>query len=197
MRIVLFGLGVLFTGCAVDAASESQLQSEVSARSVPTKSGSFVGHYTVPTSANLADAALFDVPEVDWTVVGGIATLHYDLPVGLVGGDLSVTLTGTMAPGSTKVQLAVGSGNGTCTATSATVITCSEVFGNLGALPISQNVVVQTAAVEYPGPSSDRVAVANIFSSDPIGTVRFDVSIPSDDDDHGGGHGGGGGHGPH
>jgi hypothetical protein len=43
------------------------------------------------------------------------------------------------------------------------------------------------------------VQVATFFSSDPIGTIDFDVTQPSPDDDGGGGGGGdgGGGHGPH
>lgn len=195
MRIVLLGFGVLFTGCAVaPAPSESLDQSAVTSRTIPMKSGEFVGHYRVPTSTQLANAALFAVPEAKWTVVGSVATLHYDLPVGLVGGELEVTLTGSISPGKTVIQLTGANGTGTCTATNS-VVTCSETFTNLGTLPISQAVVVQTAAAEFPGPASERVAVANIFSSDPIGTVDFDINAPSDDDD--GGHGGGGGHGPH
>ncbi|HMG20564.1 MAG TPA: hypothetical protein VK607_04575, partial [Kofleriaceae bacterium] len=65
MRIVLLGLTVLFIGCTTaPMASESQDQFAVTSHTVPTKTGSFVGHYTVPTSADLADAAIFDVPEV-------------------------------------------------------------------------------------------------------------------------------------
>jgi hypothetical protein len=196
MRIVLLGLGVLFTGCTVDlVSSESVDQSAVTSRTIPMKSGSFVGHYKVPTSAQLAGAALFAVPEARWTIAGGLVTLHYDLPVGLVGGEVEVTLSGAISPGKTVIQLTGVNGSGTCTATNS-VVSCSEDLANLGALPISQTVVMQTAAAEYPGPASDRAAVANIFSSDPIGTVDFDINAPSDDDDDddGGGHGG---HGPH
>ena len=204
MRISQFGLVASFlVGCAISAPTEGQQSEMISTQAVPRTSGSFVGHYVVPAPADLADAALFAMPEVDWTVSSGVATLHYDLPVGLVGGDLSVSLSGSLPSGATSVQLSSTFGTGTCTA-QGTKITCSEDLANLGTLPISEAVVEQVAAAEYPGPASDRTAVASFFSSDPIGTVDFDISLPSpDDDDHGGGHGGGGGggggggHGPH
>lgn len=198
MQTPLFGLVALsLLGCATDAAV-GQLEEPISSQPVPTTSGSFRGHYIVPAPSAVAEAAKFTVDEVDWTVVAGVATLHYDLPVGLVGGDLSVTLSGPVAAGATTVQLTNATGMGTCTA-AGSKITCSEDFGDLGALPISQAVVEQVAVQDSVATTS-RVQVANIFSSDPIGTVDFDLTAPTDDDDdggHGGGHGGGGGgHGP-
>lgn len=149
---------------------------------IPQQSGSFVGHYRVPVSAELEAAAIFPVPEVDWTVVGGVATLHYDLPVGLVGGVLDVTFTGAIEPGATTATLTSAAGTGTCTAVGS-VISCLERFGNLGTLPISMRVVEQTAAAEYAGPVDDRRAVATIFGGpDPIGIVEFDVSQLAPDD---------------
>lgn len=193
MRIYLFGLVVLsFTGCAIDppASSASLQASDVTSPTTLTTSGKFVGTYVVPTSTDLAYAAIFSVPEVDWSISGGgKATLHYDLPVGLVGGSLSVQLTGPISSTSTTVQLTSSNGTGTCTA-SGTVISCGEAFTNLGTLPISMDVVEQTAIATFSGPVSDRVAVADIFSSDPIGTVSFDVTQLSSD---GGGGGGGDG----
>src|SRR5262245_56939361 len=201
MRISLLGLTVLFFGgCAIDAPEhpESYVQSAVTSQTIPTTSGSFIGHYVVPTSPDLAAAANFGVPEVDWTVSAGTATLHYELPVGLVGGTLPVTLSGPMPSGATSVSLSTGSGTGTCTAT-GTIISCSESFGSLGSLPMSMTVVQQTAVAD--GVSvPQRTAVANLFPSDPIGTVSIDLSQPAPDDGghHGGsGGGGGGGRGPH
>jgi hypothetical protein len=194
MRITLFGLAALsFTGCAIDtpAPSESLDQSSVTSQTIPTTSGSFIGSYVVPTSSDLASAAIFALPEVDWTILNGVVTLHYDLPVGLVGGDLPVTFTGPLASGATNAQLTGANGTSGCTA-SGTVVWCSEVFANLGTLPISMTVVQQTATQTFNGPVSSRVAVAQIFSSDPIGTVSFDITKPAADGD-GGGHGGGGG----
>jgi hypothetical protein len=198
MRIILFGLAALsFTGCAIDAPgpSESLQQSSVTSRTIPTTTGSFLGSYVVPTSTDLASAAIFSVPEVDWTISGGVVTLHYDLPVGLVGGDLSVTFTGPLPSGATNAQLTGTHGTSGCTA-SGTVVTCSEAFTNLGALPISMTIVEQTAIATFSGPVSSRVAVASVFSSDPIGTVSFDVSRPAEEGGHHGGGGGGGGGGP-
>jgi hypothetical protein len=196
MRISLLGLVVFsLIGCATsDAELSEPLQQRASTTPVPSTSGEFVGHYVVPAPSTLASAATFAVPEVEWTVTAGVATLHYDLPVGLVGGDVSVTLTGTLAPGATTLQLTAGSGIGSCTA-AGTQVTCSEDFGNLGAMPVSQTMVMQTAMQDGVAPAS-RVQVATLFGGDPIGTVRFDLSQPSEDG--GGGHGGhGGGHGPH
>jgi hypothetical protein len=206
MRISLLGLTVLFfSGCAIDTPEqpESYVQSAVTSQTISTTSGSFIGHYVVPTSADLAAAANFAVPEVDWTVSAGTATLHYELPVGLVGGTLPVTLSGPIPSGATTVSLSSASGTGTCTA-SGTIISCSEAFSNLGTLPISMTVVQQTAVTD--GVSvADRTAVANLFPSDPIGTVSLDLSKPAADDgghhggggDGGGDGGGGGGRGPH
>jgi hypothetical protein len=148
----------------------------------------------VPTSPDLASAAIFSLPEVDWTILNGVVTLHYDLPVGLVGGDLPVTFSGPLASGATNAQLTGANGTSGCTA-SGTVVSCAEVFANLGTLPISMTVVQQTATTSFNGPVSSRVAVANLFSSDPIGTVSFDVSRPVTDGGGHGGDGGGGGHG--
>jgi hypothetical protein len=145
-------------------------------------SGSFAGNYEVPIAPALDAAATFDVDHVDWTVVGDIATLHYDLPVGLVGGDLDVTLTGEIDHATQTVALSGPVGTGTCTAT-AGIVSCREVFTNLGALPISIAVVEQYAAREYPGPVEDRVRVARMFASEPIGIVVFDLNTPVIDDD--------------
>ena len=189
MRISRLGLSVLFfSACAIDTPEpESYVQSAVTSQTIPTTSGSFIGHYVVPTSPDLAAAANFSAPEVDWTVSAGTATLHYELPVGLVGGTLPVTLSGTITSGATSVSLSSASGTGTCTA-SGTIINCSEAFSNLGALPINMTVVQQTAVAD--GVSvPQRTAVANLFPSDPIGTVSLDLSRPAPDD--GGHHGDG------
>jgi hypothetical protein len=184
-------------GCVTDdmASSEQLSQQALSLTPIPTTTGSFTGRYVVPAPSNLASVATFAVPEVDWTVANGIATLHYDLPVGLVGGDVSVTLSGPIAAGAASMQLTNGSGIGSCTA-EGTVITCSETFNSLGAMPVSSAVVQLTALQDHVSVSS-RMQVAGFFGTDPIGTVAFDISKISDDDDHGGHGGGGGGHGPH
>lgn len=185
MRFSLLGLPVVLLGaCAIDDAAqpESHLQSDVTVQTVLTTNGRFAGQYVVPAPAPLAAAATFYVPRVEWRVGGGTVQLRYDLPVGLVGGELSVRLSGPITSGATTVQLTGSIGRGTCTA-SGTVIRCSETLRNLGTLPISRTVIEARARAEYPGPVSDRVAVASIFSSDPIGAVSFDVTHPALDDD--------------
>lgn len=152
---------------------------------LPSASGTYAGRYRVPTNPALATAATFDISDVDWTVVGSQVTLHYNLPVGLVGGHIPITLTGQLDPGSTQVMLSGANGVGICVATS-TQVTCQEAFAGLGALPLSSAVVEKAATTEYPGPIADRVAVATVFSSDPIGAIDIDLTKPVTDD-HGNG----------
>jgi hypothetical protein len=70
--------------------------------------------------------------------------------------------------------------------------------------------VVQQTAIANNVPVADATAVANLFPSDPIGTIDFDLSAPVSDGGggsgsgsgsgsggDGGGGGGGGGHGRH
>ncbi len=159
---------------------------------LPRTSGVFAGTYRVPTDPRLANAATFGVDTVDWTVVGDAVTLHYNLPAGLVGGTVPVTMTGTLATGGTEIAISGLAGVGACVATT-TLVTCHEVFGDLGPLPVSTDVVQRVAAHDYPGPVADRLNVAAVFGSDPIGFIDIDLTRPVVDD-HGGGGGGGGGH---
>jgi uncharacterized membrane protein YgcG len=194
MRSFLFGLVVSsVVACTTEAPVESLRSDQVTTQAVPMTSGKFVGHYVVPAPTNMASAATFAMTEVQWTVSGGTATLHYDLPLGLVGGSLSISLGGAISSTTTSVQLASNVGTGTCTA-QGSVITCGEQLANLGTLPISETVVQQTAVADNQ-PVASRTAIAASFSSDPIGTVDFDLNAPADDGGggHHGGHGGGGG----
>lgn len=154
---------------------------------LPTATRVYAGRYLVPTvTPELEAAAVFPVAEIDWTVVGGVATLHYDLPVGLVGGVLDVTLTGPIDPDGTTATLTGEVGVGTCTA-GTTGFACLETFTGLGTLPISMAVVEDTARVEYPSGVADRRAVASQFASDPIGIAEVDYGAPVVDDSGGGG----------
>jgi hypothetical protein len=175
-------LAVTVGGCGADAEPMNgsvPVQSSAliaPGQPLPTTSGTFRGHYVVPVPAHLVAAAKYPVDAVEWSVEHGIATLRYYLPMGLVGGSIEVEFRGSLAPGATSVVLkSTGGGTSTCTALSTTV-RCHEIFGDLGALPISMKIVRALAAQEYPGPVEDRVAVANVFSSDPIGFVDFDTA---------------------
>jgi hypothetical protein len=148
---------------------------------MPASSGSFAGSYRVPTSPELEAAAIFEVDHIDWTVAGGVATLHYELPVGLVGGELEVTLQGPISDGDVEVQLTGAQGTGTCTA-DGTVVSCHEVFADLGELPMSEDVVAARAQIELGGAITERLQVSHLFGEDPIGIAIFDVAIPAEHD---------------
>lgn len=182
-------------GCAADPDRPNGIQdppalppSPAPQDPLPSASGTFAGKYRVPTNPALANAATFDISNVDWTVVGSQVTLHYNLPAGLVGGHIPITLTGQLDPGSTHVALSGANGRGACVATSVQV-TCQEAFAGLGVLPLDPTIVEKSAMANYPGPIADRVAVASVFSSDPIGTIDIDLTKPVIDD-HGKGSGG-------
>src|SRR5690348_300727 len=80
-------LAAALGGCGADATSSAPEGKQNAALSsyrqpLPTTSGTFQGHYVVPTPPNLAAAARYPVDEVEWGVEGGIATLRYYLPIG-------------------------------------------------------------------------------------------------------------------
>lgn len=169
---LLLPLLSLAVGCT-DAASD-----DPGAAALPTTSGAFRGAYAVPVPPELAAAATFAVNHLDWTVVGDTVTLHYDLPVGLVGGDVRVDLTGRLAPGATEVVLTGPAGTGTCTSDGQR-LTCVEQFTGLGALPRDMALVERAAAAEYAGPVANRVAVATVFGQpDPIGIATLELTQP-------------------
>lgn len=163
----------LAAGCATDDASPTPPDQ------LPQTSGSYIGTYKVPTDPALAAAATFEVARIDWRVTGDGVHLGYDLPMGLVGGSVSVDMDGAL--GTTTASLSGDRGTASCGVT-GTVVTCSEHLANLGALPLSTDVVEQQAALDYAGPAADRVQVAQVFSSDPIGSVAFDIALPTADD---------------
>src|SRR5262249_13825301 len=70
------------------------------------------GTYEVPTvCAELASAAVYDVPEVEWRVGDGTAELSYDLPLGLVGEAIRVRFSGPV--GASGAAAALGGEPGT------------------------------------------------------------------------------------
>jgi uncharacterized membrane protein YgcG len=191
-------LGLLFVGCVSSPGGppgQDTSPGQPLTTLLPTATGSYLGRYVVPTSSDLAAAASFAVSEVDWLVTGGAVTVEYALPVGLVGGTLRVSLGGSLPASASMAALSGVAGTGTCTATFSTIVTCSEALSDLGPLPISMDVVRQSASSGYAGPVADRVAVANVFSSDPIGVLEIDLDAPvsSGSDGHGGSGGGSGG----
>lgn len=144
---------------------------------LPLVSGTYAGHYLVPAPAELADAATYPIDHVDWEVEGGSVNLHYDLPEGLVGGAIPVSLAGPLSPGDRMVELDGDVATGVCVAT-ATTVTCREEFFGLGDLPICMTVVTERAAAEYAGPAAHRQQLAVLFDADPIGFVQIDLESP-------------------
>lgn len=161
----------LAAGCATDDTSPTPTDT------LPTTSGSYAGRYVVPTTPELAAAGTFEVARIDWRVTGnGVVHFSYDLPVGLVGGTVSIDMQGTVGSG----DFTGDRGTATCTVAKS-IVTCNEQLANLGDLPLDDQLVEARAAAEYAGPAADRVQVANVFSSDPIGIASFDLTQPVDD----------------
>ncbi|HEY4176260.1 MAG TPA: hypothetical protein VGM90_05495 [Kofleriaceae bacterium] len=181
MRVaLLLPVALLAAACSTDSpAGSADDTGSNGGDALPLLTGSYAGTYKVPTAPPLEAAATFTVDRVRWELTGSTIELDYDLPVGLVGGSVRVRLAGTVATGATTVDLAGDLGTGTCTATGA-VVTCREDLAGIGTMPISSEIVAQHAANEYAGPASDRIQVANVFGSDPIGFVGFDTSASAD-----------------
>lgn len=167
----------------IAACSSDPTEPDIAPRDpVPMTTGTFAGSYRVPTdSLSLEGASRYPVEDVHWFVTGNQVTLEYDLPTGLVGGQLEILMTGTIEPNASTVTLSSPQGDGTCVAVSYE-ITCHEVFKNLGSLPISESVVARVATMEYPGAAADRIALARKFGSEPIGILFIDTSSPISDD---------------
>jgi hypothetical protein len=136
----------------------------------------FAGTYEVPVEPPLAAAALFTVSEVEWTLSGSRARLAYDLPRELVGKTLRVDFAGPLAADGTA-QLLGDAGVADCSVQASTVV-CNEQMPGLMPLEPDLATVEALAADTYAGPASDRLDVARLFSADPIGIARVDLSKP-------------------
>lgn len=179
MRLaLLLPIALLAAACTTDDAGTPS--GDDGSDVVPLETGAYAGTYSVPTTdAALQAAATFAVDRVRWDFEDGQVDLHYDLPIGLVGGQVSVHLDGDAAVGALTIALSGTVGTGSCTA-AGTLVTCREDLTSLGAMPISIEIVAQHAT-DYAGPVSDRISIANIFGSDPIGVITFDTATPIDD----------------
>lgn len=181
-KVLLAGL-LLLTACASDeeAAPPGDPPALTPDQPLPAASGTYAGRYLVPAPAELAEAASYPIDHVDWEVEGGAVNLHYDLPEGLVGGAIPVSLAGPLAPGDRMIELSGEVATGVCVASLST-ITCREEFFGLGELPIDMAVVTERAALEYAGPAAHRQELARLFDADPIGFVEIDLDAPVVDD---------------
>jgi hypothetical protein len=136
--------------------------------------GVYAGTYEVPVPAELADAALYPVDEVEWLVDGDVVQLRYDLPRALVGKAIGLDFQGTFDPDATTLELEGAAGTASCTREGSTLV-CVETMTGLLPLTPDYDVVEQLAADAYDGPAADRVEVAKRFAGDPIGIIHIDL----------------------
>lgn len=186
-RALLVGFLALASACASDGGGDGDpvgTPPMTPDAPLPRTSGVYAGRYLVPAPAELADAAAYPIDHVEWEVEDGVVNLHYDLPEGLVGGAIPVSLAGDIPAGARTVELAGDTATGLCVAT-GTAVTCREDFFGLGSLPVSMAVVTERAAIEYAGPAAHREELAILFDADPIGFVEIDLQspVPAGDDD--------------
>lgn len=178
---VLTGAGALLVAlCAACSGDDATVPGP---GGPPIAAGAYAGVYEVPIAApELANAAVYEVAEVEWTVTNGTAKLDYELPLGLVGKEVKVEFTGPIGASATKATLAGPAGTAECTL-SGTAVSCLENMDGLHPLEPDYAVIEQLAQVEYGGPAAHRIEVAKQFADDPIGIVKFDVQAPVANDD--------------
>lgn len=150
----------LWVGCADDPAATS-----------PALALEFAsGEYEVPTDdPALAGANIYPTTKVELGAVGAQYVLEYDLPEGLVGGELALEFTGPrLANG--VYQLVGANGTADCTYVGGALL-CHEIFTNL--------VIDHAAVTAYwsaQGLSGAgllrRQEVSQLFDADPIGILR-------------------------
>lgn len=140
----------------------------------------FQGTYEVPVPPELASAATYAVPKVEWIEDGDQVELRYDLPLGLVGKTVGLSFKGTLSSGGTTASLSGSAGTAECTLTADTIV-CNESMSGLLPLEPDYGVVEAHAAAEYAGPAADRLEVAKRFAGDPIGIVHIDLNRPAGD----------------
>jgi hypothetical protein len=140
----------------------------------PPATGAYAGVYEVPTvKPELAAAAKFPTPEVNWTLLpGNTAKLDYNLPSGLVGGKVGVEFQGPIDTAGMKASLTGKAGTAECS-WSTGKLACHEVMRGILPLNPDMAIVRERALAEYAGPVQDRLDVVGTFGTDPIGVVTF------------------------
>jgi hypothetical protein len=166
--------------CACSSSTSEPATSDEGAQGTPA-AVHFSGTYEVPTPPNLSAAARYAVEGITWSVEGQSAALDYDLPKELVGSALRVSFAGSLDTAG-SAQLMGEAGTADCTVSAAEVV-CHEVMRGLLPLEPDIDVVERLAAKTYAGAAQDRIDVARLFSTDPIGIVTIDLSSGKADDD--------------
>ena len=128
------------------------------------------GEYEVPTDdPALAGANIYPTTKVELQSVGAQFVLEYDLPEGLIGGELSLEFTGPrLASG--VYQLVGANGDADCTYEDGALV-CNETFTDL--------VIDHAAVTSYWSAQGlegaallRRQEVSQLFEADPIGILR-------------------------
>jgi hypothetical protein len=132
--------------------------------------GVYAGTYEVPVPAELAAAATYAVPEIEWTRSGDAVTLAYALPLGRVGDKVRVKFEGTLG-----AALTGEAGTATCEV-AAEATSCHEVMTGLLPITPDYDVIAKEAAAEPGVDAALRAEIAKRFSVDPIGIVHLDPS---------------------
>src|SRR5689334_10680027 len=126
-RLSIFGALVVAGGCTTAVSDDGSAGGGGGGASTTTvpESGRFSGTYEVPVPVELASAAVFSVPEIDWAIENGVAKLDYDLPLGLVGKQIHLSFEGPFTAGSGTVSLAGAAGTADCEIT-LPIVSCTE-----------------------------------------------------------------------
>lgn len=142
----------------------------------PVQDGTFAATYEVPVPESLSAAATFTFDSLNWKLKNdGSVRLAYNLPKDLVGKTLSVELEGALSSDAQTAELSGSAGTASCTL-SATTVTCHEQLSGLAPIDSDFAVVEKLASSDFAGPSAQRVSVAQLFSSEPIGIVYIDLT---------------------
>ena len=147
-----------------------------------------VASYEVPVPDALSAAATYPISWLTWQVSGsGAAELSYALPLGLVGREIRISLTGVLDPATQTAELSGDQGTAVCTLSSVQLV-CTEHLSGLLPITPDLSVVAATATADFGGAAADRVAVARIFADDPIGILRANPKSNGGDDAAGAKH---------
>ena len=187
----LFGLVflVVTAGCGSAAPSDGgRAPSSAGSPSGAASPETSVASYEVPVPDALSAAATYPISWLTWQVSGsGAAELSYALPIGLVGREIRISLTGVLDAATQTAELSGAQGTAVCTLSSVQLV-CTEHLSGL--LPITPDLTVVTATAnsDFGGVAADRVAVARIFADDPIGILRANPKSGGGDDAAGAKH---------
>lgn len=128
------------------------------------------GTYTVPVVPELESFATFDVGDVRFRQRDGQLELSYELPALLVGERQRLSFRGSNAADAAgNVVLSGDSGTATCN-TEQGLVRCDEVLP--GVVLDADKLERELSAFE-PEERAARRAIAEQFSVDPIGVLRF------------------------